>query len=269
MNREFEMNARIDSKTMAEYGKTFESVYSAQPGKLTFKQWRQSAQAIRDLIEQRLLEDRQRKVDIDAEYSPQFAATRKKALDEFDADLIQAGRNVITQNLAEVMDAKREAFAESMKAPSESQVRLLQTLALRRHLDTSEIAMLADQVKDNLLALSTLADIASRHGVAFPRLPTPASVEADIAEMSKVAEKYMPGLSQFDEDLTYEQKLFWQTSGTFRESPLFDSLDGPFILDTNAIYQRREAEKAAQEQEEADGESTQDEAGGGDKNAAE
>ena len=144
--------------------------------------------------------------------------------------MCEAGARVIRKGFDAVLAAKRESFKNAMKAPTDEQLRLLTALSMRQNVGGDEISYFAENLTGNLPALRCLSEVAGKNKIAFPAILTGSELEDSLESSSAAMEKYLSTLGVGTDDLKYEHRLFWCTSGGFRESNTFDTLDSPGFM---------------------------------------
>ena len=222
--------------TNADYARLYESVHNAtkysgaQDDSLTFKGWQH-----RTVLTRAAALEVVRKHDEDIKALSEDYTTKKLneiriPLDQERDDILKIARNFIMDDLDKVIQAKRAQFSKAFEAPTEAQVRLLQTLALRDDLTAEEVAVTADKLGNNAQSLKALGSIAKRCGLKFPEgIADPKQLDENIEYIRQfVIDNILDAVSVPDKQLTYNQRLFYiypddDTGG--RLSPYLHKLD--------------------------------------------
>lgn len=235
------------AKDARNYAKTLEAIFPTKGEKAhcSFSEWRNAVHLVRDLLIQRLDEINTEKKRIDLEYSINRAAEKKKAIDEDYTKMCDIARDIARQDFSKVISAKRDAFRNSMKAPSEEQLRLLTALSLRQSVGSDEISYFAEIMADNLPALRCLSDVAKKNDVSFPYILTSNDLDSYINQSVDAMEKYLPSIGKEKKDLEYDEMCFWLTNDHFRESPSMDALDSPGFMRSTESNERGDMDALA------------------------
>lgn len=225
----------INSKTIRDYQKTIEAIFpkNDKAGPLSFKEWRSNVQLIRDMLMVDYTENCVEKIRIDEEFSPNFAASKKAAIDAVYNEAVELSQELARRKLSETVSAKRELFHKAMKAPTEEQLRLLQVLSMRQHVGSDEIHYFAESLADNLPALRCLGEISEKNDIPFPAILDGEDLERLLNQATSAADKYISSIGIGPDDLQYEHRLFWTTSRPYRESSVVDILDAPGFMRMN------------------------------------
>lgn len=184
-------------------------VNSGTPDKgMTLKAFQRRASTIRGAI--KLLMD-QRDADVQKlyqEFNDAGVAKYREPLDKEVNGIIEMARTDLINDLEKVMAAKRDALDKANSAPTEEQLRLLQTLSMRSHLTAAELNAVAAKLNDNVPALRLLGDIAEKHNLSFPGKVA----DMDVIEHNlEVAEEYCRSMIDClsHPELSYRQKCFY------------------------------------------------------------
>lgn len=107
------------------------------------------------------------------------ALSRYKGSKGYDKDMAEAEK-AYNERVSAIQDDARSKFdailkrmhdkvaAPKMDVPSDEQIRILQVLSMREHLDNSDIQLAAENLRESDTAMATLADIARRSGAIIP-----------------------------------------------------------------------------------------------------
>ncbi len=230
----------FSSSERRNYEKVLDAIYSGSgfKGELTLGKWcdrtrsaMQAAKVLTDDIKRRY--DSEKSIYSNAENEKRWKEyqTEKTAFED-------AARTMIQRDLDAVIEAKRAAYSKAMGAPTDENIRLLQTLQMRKNLTAAEIAAAAEHLNGNLQALSVLGEIAKSNDILFPKLHTDfASIETELREN---IDQLLNGA--FSDNPPYIAALFKAESGnngTLR--PLVDIFDAPAYLDTSEIRDKGDA----------------------------
>ena len=197
---------------------------------MTFQAWRRRTQDTREVLVKMLESDETELKAMENVWAPQVIEQKRAELESRRLSLASIGRQFVTDDLNAVIEAKRAALSTATGAPTDTQLRLIQTLALRDTLDAGDISAAASHCASSLAALNVLRDLANRNGVPFPKLPTVDDFEEDVASVEEYCNAVLPELDQPDRSLGYMSKLFWTTSDYGTITTTLRRLDDPSYL---------------------------------------
>lgn len=84
-------------------------------------------------------------------------------------DAIEAVRYDARRKFGSILEHMHSSLEPvSMDVPSEEAIRILQALAMREHLTSSDVLLAAESLKESNSAMATLADLAKRDGLVVP-----------------------------------------------------------------------------------------------------
>lgn len=142
-------------------------------------------------------------------YATNLATEKASAIDAALTSRIISEKAKLFDIANKIMSEKRKRFKEvALKAPTEEQVRMLQSLQIRSNtLTAEEVALVAESMADNHQALRTLAAIANTANI---NIVVPASTEQAEANFSEV-EEYLKNMINVIEAprLNYIQSEFY------------------------------------------------------------
>lgn len=217
---------------MRDYQVTLNHIYTGADAKsnMTIGKW---CDRTRTTIQaNRVIQDQLKAAyeDGKALYSVQENNRRWSELQTEQETYNRIARERIENDLDNVLTAKGKAFSKAMAAPDDASIRLLQTLQMREHISAAEISATAEHLAGNLQALSVLADISSRNGIAFPKLNTDFLTTAE--ETRESASRLLDDL--FKDEQTYMAALFMHETGNNGQFAAYvDSLDNPAYFSCN------------------------------------
>ena len=169
----------------------------------SFRGWQKEAAAYRQAwsAAKRIYEDEAARIAHDYGRSP--VGTQK--LEELQNSFLKAQNAIkakLSEELNKVVEAKRASIQKACKAPSDEDVRLLQLLAIRRNLSDNDIVRAAESLGANLVAMSSLADIAEQHGSSLP-IPSADKYDAMINDAEEYSRERLAELFSDDRMMTY------------------------------------------------------------------
>ena len=144
--------------------------------------------------------------------------------------MVGKARDIIARDFHFVMGEKKMAHGMALFAPSEAQTRLLSVLNMRQSISAEEINAAATLCSDNLQSLRLLSEIAKRHDVYFPSLPTEDDYNRAVKSLEEVAEIAVSDCTMSDDALGYHQSVFWNTDGWGLNADAVRQLDTPVYL---------------------------------------
>lgn len=143
---------------------------------------------------------------------------------------VQYTKRELESNLEEVLTSKRNQIRNVSRAPSEEDLRLLQTLKMRSKLTRDDIVHAAEVIGDNLPALALLGDIADSFDIAMPII-TAASLEEDLDRAERFSRDMLRSLEKTDEQLRYTESCFYRYPD-LEDGPVYEAYHN---LDTSAF----------------------------------
>lgn len=175
---------------------------------MTFRNWQKQAVSTRSALEnvKRVLEEESAKIR--EEYRPNVAFEKIAALKEEYETVRQIAENDLKAKLGKVMASKRAQLAKASQAPTEADLRMLQTLKLRTKLTEDEVIRAAESLSNNLPALAVLRDISDAAGFDIP-IPVAADFEADIESAGAYAESMVRSIGKDGKELNYKENEFF------------------------------------------------------------
>lgn len=135
-------------------------------------------------------------------------------------------KNAARMDLEQVIKAKTEWFDGMFVAPSDEQLRLLQTLSLRTgKIDPDEAALYFSQVNNNLLAMHCLCDILQSNNISTPRLPDHAEFRNGMEKAAEFSVAMIESLDKPEKQLSYSEICFFKAPGTGPADAFYSRLD--------------------------------------------
>lgn len=163
------------------------------------------------------------------ELNEEYSQLRKIAIDRLDAAL------------DEVIDEKRKQFRTvAMSAPSEEQLRTLQTLSLRDDLTTQEVSEMAETMSNSLQAMRALGSIARKAGLYFPKLITNEEFEDQLNDAASYARSNYDLIDVPEKALGYNGVSFFNYTDTGLAKMKFSAVDRPLYA---AVQTAQEADE--------------------------
>ena len=214
---------------LAQYQKTFDrAMNTGHPDTaLTLKSFQRRAGVTRGAVMMLTDEYKADLKKLQATYSPKEFEARRAALDEEYNGIVKIAKQRLTDDLNEVLEAKRKQFDKSTGAPTEAQLRLLQVLSMRTEMTQSEITLTAEKMNNNIPALRLLRDIAKRHGIDFPDVGNADKLNEAIDNAEQFSLEMIESIA--NPELTYQQTCFYdypdsQTVADYYFGPLDQSI---------------------------------------------
>lgn len=148
------------------------------------------------------------KANVFKTYAREIANEKYTELKRAYTDAVSAERQRVMDDLAEVVKAKRDAYAKACGNITDNDVRLLTVLKMRTDLKETDIVEAANAMSDSLAALRTLRSIAREKGINFVLEFDGDSFAEDIESVEKLANTVM---RDFDgAESGYVSTVFWE-----------------------------------------------------------
>lgn len=173
-------------------------------------------------------------------YNDEEKRRRSAELDRTLNDIIRLGREKLTAALDAVIEAKRQQFKRvALSAPTESQIRLLQALALRDDLTEGEVSEIAADMADCLQALKSLGSICRKAGLDFPTVITQEDFENQISAARQFSVDMLNTIDTPSDALDGIPTTFWIYEGKGPANAYYTPLDTPRFA---AVQQNQDSE---------------------------
>lgn len=174
--------------------------------------------------------------ELDGTYIPKIAQQKREPLEQEYRAIVKLAKQRCYDDLARVLDAKRQQFSKTHEAPSEADMRLLTALSMRQTLTPAEIAEVADKLNGNYHAQKLLGEIAHRHDIPFPRVADADEVEAALNDAERYAQRMIDFVDVPDDKaLNFSAVSFFKYPDTRTEADAyFERLDGNFFTAAQA-----------------------------------
>ena len=190
-------------------------------------------------------------------YTKAALAPKLDELNEEYAQLRKIAINKLDAALDEVVDEKRKQFRTvAMSAPSDEQLRTLQTLSLRDDLTTQEVSEMAETMSNSLQAMRALGSIARKAGLFFPKLITNEEFEDQLNDAASYARSNYDLIDVPEKALGYNGFSFFNYEGVGMAKMKFSAVDRPLYA---AVQEAQEAD----EKKPAEGDAKENETGSG------
>lgn len=199
-------------------------------GKGTFQEWLNRAQDTRRVLFELLDDDSKKFADAKGIYANNIVDQMYTELTQRKQFLSGTAKKLILDDFDKLIETRREALHKASGAPTDEQLRLLQTLALRTKLSAADVSQAAAHCADSLSALQVLADLARANGISFPHIVTAGEFEDTVSQAREGVENLVESVATPLDDLRYLDRLAWTTQTPGRMAPLFASLDSPTYL---------------------------------------
>ena len=161
--------------------------------------------------------------------------------------VLEAARKRLENDLDDVLTAKRMQYKRSQVAPTDADIRLLQTLRMRNDLTADDISAAAEQLSNTLPGLKALGSIAKDAGLPFPDLTRfDEQFELNMEAAQTHVERMLERLDIPDEQMGYLDREFFTAPGTGRTGSLFAPLDESVFTAAQLSTPEQSAVKAAQ-----------------------
>lgn len=188
--------------------------------------WQCQAQTVRGAILEARRQVDEEKAELSKVYNAEETKRRAASLESTYEGIARLGVEKLEAGLEAVINAKREQFKKiALTAPSDEQLRLLQSMSMRDDLTDGEIAAVAADMAGNLQALKALGSIARKTGHDFPKIVTAEEMESDLNAAEQFSRNMLHSIETPEDDLQYNQKCFWSYRDVGLPKATYDKLD--------------------------------------------
>lgn len=209
----------------------------------TLQGWQKRAQVVRSAILQLKREHKEAAAEFYEKYLPKVANEMSQELWGHADEVINERVNELRADLREILDGKREQFNKvGLSAPSDEQLRLLQTAALRDDLTEGEVSRMGAAMSSNFQAMRALRSIAKKSGLEMVAPPSVEDFEASLTQAEELCTNMLNFIK--DEELGYFARCFYDYDNAGQAKTLFDRLD-------NCLYAAVQVQEEPEAQEEA------------------
>lgn len=192
--------------------------------------WKGRAQEVRKLILEHKATGDKQKAALEGIYAGEALKTVTGNIDSEHANMVDKARDIITRDFRFVMGEKKMAHGMALFAPTEAQVRLLNVLNQRTAIEADELTAAADVCSDNLQALRLLAEIAKKHDIYFPALPTETDFNRAVDTLEEIAAIIVDDCTVDDNKIGYAEKVLWNTDSWGAAASAAQQIDSPVYL---------------------------------------
>lgn len=181
----------------------------------TLKSFQKRAAIVRGAV-RKLMEKRDEDLaKLEKIYTPTAMQECRRPLDREFNGVVQLALNELNADLEKCLAAKRDALDRANSAPTEEQLRLLQTLNMRTSLTSAELNAVAEKLNTCIPALRLLGDLAASHGLDFPkRLADPELIESNLDLAEEACRDMINAVAKPQDALSYKERCFYDYAGT-------------------------------------------------------
>lgn len=163
--------------------------------------------------------------ELSATYSPQVFEEKRKTVDEDYKALRDIAIKKVSDDLQNVLNAKRAQYDKCSGAPSAEDLRLLEALNMRSSLSIAEIAAVSGKFNGNVQAVRLLRDIARKHDIVFPDIGGPEEFEEQLERAEQFSADHFAEIDTDTDQLNYKGRLFWTCPGDGEAQYFYGTLD--------------------------------------------
>ena len=218
--------------TMLNMNKIYNAVYrSGDPDRSKgFRGWQHKAQLTRKALEAIRAEMEQKVMELHGDYNENYIAGKLEEMRSEYGEIRKIALEKLEADLDAVVHEKRQQFQKiALSAPTDDQLRLIQSLALRDDLSESEVSTIAESMGGNLQALKALGSVARKAGLTFPHTITTEQFNEDLENAVSFSRNMMQSIDTPDKDLTYNARCLYLYDDTGTPRAVYGPLDAPLF----------------------------------------